>query len=138
MTKRELSQLYYLNREIELEKQRLSELKQAATGITSRITGLPHVGKISDKTALAGAIADCADLIERKLAQAVEEYGRLSAYIAGIEDSEMRQIMRLRYIDGKSWTAVAFAVGEYDESLVRKKHNRFLKSSELSGSDPVN
>ena len=45
MTKKEMSQLFHLNREIERDKARLAELEAAATGITQRITGLPGGGK---------------------------------------------------------------------------------------------
>ena len=43
MTKKELSQLYWLNREIEEEKHKLEELTAASEGCTQSITGLPHV-----------------------------------------------------------------------------------------------
>ena len=49
MDKKELSQLYYLNREIEHDKQRLIELKDAATKATVGITGIPHGGDLADK-----------------------------------------------------------------------------------------
>ena len=63
MSIRELSQLYFLNREIEREKQRLANLEAAATGITANIKGLPHIGTVSDKTAIAAEIADCKAVI---------------------------------------------------------------------------
>lgn len=44
ITKRELSQLYYLSREIEQDKKRLMELEAAAQGITQQITGTPPAG----------------------------------------------------------------------------------------------
>jgi len=40
VTKQELSQLYYLNHEIEEEKHKLEELEAAATNITTKITGM--------------------------------------------------------------------------------------------------
>ena len=44
ITKRELSQLYYLSREIEQDRKRLEELEAAAQGITQQITGMPPAG----------------------------------------------------------------------------------------------
>lgn len=41
---------------------------------------------------------------------------RLNAYIDAIEDSEMRQIMKLRYLNGLSWQQVDFSIGKHDES----------------------
>ena len=49
MTKKELSELYWLNREIDEEKRKLKELESAATNCTAKITGLPHVAGTHDK-----------------------------------------------------------------------------------------
>ena len=73
MTNRELSQLYHLNREIELDKQRLTELIAAATDTSSKITGLPHAAGASDKTALAVEIAYLREVIEDKIQQSYSE-----------------------------------------------------------------
>ena len=59
MTKHELSQLYYLNREIVQLQRRLDELEGLATSCTSHITGMPKVQGISDKVGkYAAEIAD--------------------------------------------------------------------------------
>lgn len=49
MTLKELSQLYYLNREIEKDEQRLAELEAIATGTTQNVTGMPHGSSVGDK-----------------------------------------------------------------------------------------
>lgn len=128
MTAKELSQLYWLNREIEQEKQRLAELEAAATNTASKITGLPHVTGISDKTAIAAEIADTRAVIKAKMDLCVVEYNRLNRYIASIDDSLMRQIMMLRYINGMTWNQVADHIGT-NENAVKKAHSRFLKKS---------
>lgn len=132
LTKKELSQLYWLNREIEEEKRKLAELTAAASGGVQNITGLPHVGG-GDKTGnLAILIAEQRDLIELKVKQSVIEYNRLNRYIASVEDSEIRQILSLYYINGMAWREIAQYLGYQDESAPRKKHNRFLKMTENS------
>lgn len=133
MTKKELSQLYWLNREIEEKKRKLSELEAAASGCTAKITGLPHVGGAHDKIGdLAILIAEQRDLIDLKVRQSVVEYNRLNRYIASVDDVQMRTILSLRYINGLSWQQVAFGIGETDESYPRRKHNDFLRKSELA------
>ena len=133
MTKKELSQLYWLNREIAEEKRKLEELQAAASGCTQSITGLPHVGSAGDKISdLAILIAEQRDLIDLKIKQSVIEYNRLNRYIASVEDAQMRMILSLRYVNGLSWQQVAFQIGETDESYPRRKHNDFLKKSELA------
>lgn len=128
MTNKELSQLYYLNREIEAERKRILSLREAATATNAKISGLPHVSGVADKTSIAAEIADAARAIEYKQQLAVVEYNRLTRFIAGVEDSLMRQILRFRYIDGLSWAAVAMRIGGNNTaSSIKKKAYRYLK-----------
>jgi len=128
VTKQELSQLYYLNREIEQIKNRIAELECIATSSTSRITGMPHASGISEKVGkYAAEIADLKELLDLNLKKCFYELNRLNRYIESIEDSQMRMIMSLRYINGLSWQQVAFSIGEYDEQYPRRKHNAYLK-----------
>lgn len=136
LTKKELSQLYWLNREIAEEKRKLAELEVAAVGSTAKITGLPHVTGAHDKVGdLAILIAEQRDLIDLKVRQSVIEYNRLNRYINGIEDAQMRMILSLRYVNGLSWQQVAFSIGESDEQYPRRKHNKFLQSQQLDEND---
>ncbi len=135
MTKKELSQLYWLNREIEEEKRKLEELIAAASGCTQKITGLPHVGGVDKTGDMAILIAEQRDLIELKVKQSVIEYNRLNRYIASVEDAQMRMILSLRYVNGLSWQQVVFHIGESDEQYPRRKHNKFLKESKLDEND---
>ena len=134
MTKKELSQLYWLNREIEEEKRKLHELEAAASGCTASITGLPHVMGAYDKIGdLAILIAEQRDLIDLKVRQSVIEYNRLNRYIADVEDAQMRMILSLRYVNGLSWQQVAFHMGqEGDGSTQRKQHDAFLRKVSLN------
>ena len=134
MTKKELSQLYWLNREIEEEKRKLHELEAAASGCTASITGLPHVMGAYDKIGdLAILIAEQRDLIDLKVRQSVIEYNRLNRYIAGVEDAQIRVILSLRYVNGLSWQQVAFHMGqEGDGSTQRKQHDAFLRKVSLN------
>lgn len=130
MTIKELSQLYHLNREIEQEKIRLQELTAAATDTSAKISGLPHVGGLSDKTAIAAQIADSKAIIEAKIALSVVEYNRLNRYIANVQDSLTRQIMALRFVNGMSWNQVAMSIGGGNTADgVRMLISRYLKNS---------
>lgn len=67
MTKKELSQLYWLNREIEEEKRKLRELEAASTSGTAKITGLPHVSGADGLPALVSRDSEnLFDMVERK------------------------------------------------------------------------
>ena len=127
MEKKELSQLYHLNREIEHDKQRLAELESAATKATISITGIPHGGDLADKTALAAEIADLKGEIEAKIRLTVVNYNRLMRYINSIDDSLMRQIVTLRHVNGFSWREVAEHIGGNNtEGSVRMAYSRFF------------
>lgn len=146
MTKQELSQLYHLNREIERQRGQLDELKMALEDVKNATTtdsvkgsqiNFPYTQrqiKIEGLTdidehrvyKLRSEIADTVKLIELKQEQCIIEYNRLQRYICEIQESEIRQIMSLRYINGLSWPQVAKRIGEYDESYPRRKHNRWL------------
>lgn len=134
LTKKELSELYWLNREIEEEQRKLAELKVAATDCTAKITGLPHVSGTHDKIGdLSILIAEQKDLIELKVKQSIIEYNRLNRYIKDIPDAQMRMILSLRYVNGLTWQQVADSIGEGNTAdAIRKKHDKFLKLSVFS------
>lgn len=67
--------------------------------------------------------------IERKLKEIRAEFHKLNKFINDIEDSELRRIFRMRYIDGRTFQQIAFRIGYTDEQVPRKKHNKFLKST---------
>ena len=130
MTKRELSQLYWINREIEQEKRRLEELEAAATSSTAKITGLPHVSGAHDKIGdMAILIAEQRDLVELKIRQSVIEYNRLNRYINTVDDSVTRQVMSLRFVDGLPWAQVAYSIGgDNTADGCRKMVDRYIRA----------
>ena len=128
VSKRELSQLYYLSREVEQDRKRLEELEAAAQGSTQQITGMPRATNLSDKVGkYAAEIADLRSVIERKVQRCWRELRSLNRYIASVEDSQMRQILTLRYINHMTWQQVASAMGNYNTAdNLRMQHNKFL------------
>ena len=112
MTVKEMSQLYYLNREIVQLERQLEELECLAESTAQVITGMPHGGGTSDKVGrYAVRIADLRSMIDDRKARCWDELRRLNAYIDGVEDSLTRQILTLRYVNGLSWQQVANSVG---------------------------
>lgn len=130
MTVREMSQLYYLNREIEQLERQLEELECLAEGTTQAITGMPHGSGTSDKVGrYAVRIADLRSMIDNRKARCWDELNRLNAYIDGVKDSLTRQILSLRYVNGLSWQQVADNVGGANaEDSVKKICYRYLSA----------
>ena len=116
MTLKELSQLYYLTREIELDRARLAELRSDLLNLKSpKYDGMPH--SPNPENALeryAAEIADLEAIIQAKLEQQIYERKRLERYIADIPDSLTRQIFTLRFVRGMTWNQIAAKTGGYN------------------------
>lgn len=112
MTLKELSQLYYLNREIEMDQCRLRKLEAMAQPGGQRLTGMPHTPGVTDKVAFyAAELADLRGVIEAKHKRCILERDRLERYISSIDDSFIRQIFTCRFVSGLPWEQVAACVG---------------------------
>lgn len=130
MTKKDLSQLFYLQREIANDEQRLLELESAATSTTANMNGMPGGGKISDKTAIAAEMADLRDIIYAKKSMCIAHYNQIMRYVACIDDSFIRQIITYRHIDMMKWRDIAQKIGGGNsEDGIRKAYARFLEKS---------
>lgn len=123
MTKKELSQLYYLDKEIDQLTYRIQNLRTQVENCTQHITDMPKGGQRVD---LKDELIDLTKLLECKKVQRVIEQSRLEKYINNIKDCQMRLIIGFRYIDGLAWQQVAYKIGEYDEQYPRRKHNKFI------------
>lgn len=113
MTLKELSQLYYLNREIENDRRRLEELEGKLTSPSSpNLSGMPRSTAYGNK--IESSVADIMDLkaiIAAKQQQCIYEHSRLMRYITEIDDSLTREIFIFRFVNGLSWRQVAASVG---------------------------
>lgn len=129
MTLKELSQLYYLNREIEMDQRRLRELEARALPGAQVITGMPHGTGVADIVGrYAAEIADLRGLIEAKHQQCLYERSRLERYIADIDDSLLRQIFTYRFVNGLPWLQVAACIGGNNTAdSVRVACNRYIE-----------
>lgn len=141
MTLKELSQLYYLNREIEMdrarldsikaeiqkEERRLAELKGSATSPSSpSYSGMPvshgFENKLEKNTERIlelesnikhkrSVMSDIAESVKVKQARCILERNKLEKYIADIPDSLLRLIFTYRFVDGLSWRRVSESIG---------------------------
>lgn len=132
MTLKELSQLYYLNREIELKQCQLRELEVKALPGAQVITGMPHGTGVVDKVGeLAAEIADLRGIIEAKHQQCLYERNRLMRYIDSIDDSLLRLIFTYRFVNGLPWEQVAACIGGGNNAgNVKMACYRYLKQTE--------
>lgn len=131
MTLKELSQLYYLNREIEDLKFKISELEAKATDTSVKITGMPHGAGAGDK--IGQAVAEL-DHYRAKLTNRLErcriELIRLNDYISACPDSLTRQMLTYRFVNGLSWDQVAASVSNcMTVDAAKKKVYRYIRNN---------
>lgn len=128
MTIRELSQLYYLNREISDLKLKIAEIEAKATDTSVKITGMPHAPTAGDKIGKLIAELDYyKSTLNNRLEQCRLELIRLNDYISKCDDSLTRQILTYRFVNGLPWTRVAASIGGTSEYAVKKTAYRYIK-----------
>lgn len=145
MTKHELSQIYYLNREIEMQQRQINDLEarlqdfKLATTVSGSSPEFPftkHIFKIGGAE-MNGRYAETYEkiielraLIQFNKERCTREYDRLIREINSVSDSLMRQILTYRYINCFPWAQVAAHIGGGNTAdSVRKAHDRFLEQS---------
>ncbi|MBS4959290.1 MAG: hypothetical protein KHZ62_00520 [Clostridiales bacterium] len=129
MTERELERLSFLKREAAEENQRLRQLKRFREGRGFFITGMPAGTDFRDMTGeIAAEIADLEKKVQKNIRRCLEEIKRLEEFIATVEESELRLMLRYRYVEGKTWQQTAFAMGYADESVPRKRFQRWMRT----------
>lgn len=102
MTEKELSKYYWLRKEIKDLEERLAEFGYgvSATKLDKEISGITSTESIQEKRIV---------IIEKWISarvSALEEYLKIESYIESVEDSEIRQIMRYRFLDLKKWNEI--------------------------------
>lgn len=131
MTKKELSQLYYLKKEIKEQQRRIAELEAAATKCTANISGMPSGRGISDKVGqYAAQIADLKAILDLNIKKCFYELNQIDRYIQSVDDPLIRQIMMYRFENHMSWRQIERAIGGNNnaESL-RKRLFRYLRKN---------
>ena len=131
MTKNEINQVYYLNREIEMWERQLKELREG--GLQSpKLNGMPRAGTTSDSTGdKATEEADIELLIENLLVRIQLARKRVYEYIDSLDDSLVRQIIMYRCVSLCSWEEVAIYVGGRNTAdSVRKVFDRHFENGE--------
>jgi len=68
------------------------------------------------------------DKLERRLRKAKRQRADIEAFVDTIEDSQTRQIIRLRYIKGMTWEGVAKFLGYATSDSVRMTAMRYMQS----------
>ena len=119
MTKKELMQCFYLNREIMNDTEELVNMK---------IRARDESGFCSDDEK---QIKSREKRIVEKIRRCTQIKDEIEKFINSIDDSLTRQIFYYRYVKCMTWKKVSYMTGGYNsDEGVRKIAERYLKSIE--------
>ena len=129
MTKKELGQLFYLEKEIEFLEKQLREI-ESKTVISSSVVSGENKNNITDKVGeIAAKLADYRTLICITLEKLCHQRNMIEKYIETLDDSQLRLILRLRYIKFYKWSKIARIIGANNESTPRMIVERFFEQN---------
>ena len=124
MNEKELNKYFYLKKEIDNLEERIITFGVGVSSIKIKelnIDSSPQYSSIQEK------ITELKDLWIQKRLEAIDEYIRIEKYITNIEDSEIRQIMRYRYLDLKKWNEIDKLLHN-GINYSKKKYYKYIKS----------
>jgi len=127
LTKEELKQIYYLNKEIKMWQRELDRLQCKSLAGGTNIDGMPRGNRTNDKVAdMAIERVEIEEIINGKLAEIQVQRKRIMNYINSIDDSLLRQIMFLRNVSCMNWKQVARELN-ITEGCAKMTYHRHFK-----------
>ena len=122
--KRNLAQLYYLDKDIALMERRIEEKRAALEKMTAKYSDMP--GKSTAEDYAKEELVDMINLLAVKKREAEIARSIGERFICSVDDPQIRLILSMRYIDKKSWRKIAFGIGgKNTEDSVRMMERRF-------------
>lgn len=127
MTEQELHRIHYLNQELEHLEEELNEMKNKSMVKGPQLSGMPYGSGFSDKTAdYAVRIHEIQRLIGMTIDRILKTRADLERFFQGIEDPELRMILRLRSIEHLGWQEIGDELG-MDRRTAARKYQKFCK-----------
>lgn len=116
MNIKELSNLFYINKEIKRLESELEEITEIGSSV---IDGMPHGKKAGDKVqSLVLKRQTLIEKIAKKYAEYLDEKTRMETFISNIDDEKIKHIVALRFIKFKSWYEIADEITPDNKELV--------------------
>lgn len=104
-----LSQYQYLNKEIDRKIQTLEFWKNKILNITGTLSDMPKSNKRSDTIATGIAtINDIEKEINKEIDELIELRKEIEQKINAVDDPKLRELLKCRYLDCKSWEEIAY------------------------------
>jgi len=134
MTRQELKQLRHLKSEIKLLQEQILALESEI--VTDKVKGSdpdhPWTERHYIIRGLPGErnekLLRLRDRLERRKSDLQDMRAEIFAWVEGIEDSLLRQIIILRHVNGLGWRQVAREIGGGNTAeSIRKLHDRYFE-----------
>lgn len=136
MTIKELSKYHDIKIEIKQLEDNIIELERTVIG-ASKITGI-SVGSsnsISNHTERIGTkLALLKGKLTSKKEKLLDEANKIEDFLATVDDSDIRIIIRKRFLEGKTWDAVSKEIIA-DRSTPYYRLKKYLKRRNVSNED---
>lgn len=131
MTIKELSKYHNIKIEIKQLEDTVEELESTIIG-SSKVTGMPTAinGNSSPTERIGIKLAQLKLKIETKKESLIDEAHKIEDYLATIEESEIRIIVRKRFLEGKTWKEVSKDIIA-DRSTPYYKLKKYLKERSI-------
>ena len=132
MTLERLNRHARLRRELGKAEDLKASLKEAADLKTQVLTGMPHAPGYRDKLgATLPKILDELPLLETQIENLRQEVARneseITCFIDALPDIQTRTVFRLRFLEGFTWSWIAFCLGGGNTAnAVKKRCYRYL------------
>jgi len=118
-----LEQYRALGREIAQLERELGKRRRVADTVRASSAEAPY---LAHTVTIVGDDTRLRERLERRRRRARRQRAAIEAYVDAIEDSQLRQIIRLRYMQGLTWIRVAACMGCATPDSVRKSANRYI------------
>lgn len=129
MHSKDLSQLYYLKKDIERRERRIEELESEAERTTSLLSSMPKSKQSDDRLSrIVANIVDEKIMVMLKTEELGIERRNLEYIIDSVKDAKIRLYMSARFIDGMTWQQIANKCGnEITGEAARIAVERYMK-----------
>jgi len=104
-----LNQYRYLNKEIDRKIESLEFWRNKILNITGTLSDMPKSNKRSDT--IADGIATINDIektINQEIDELIELRKEIEDKINAVDDPKLRELLKCRYLDCKSWEEIAY------------------------------
>lgn len=128
MTRDDLKQIFYLNKEIKMWQEELDRIQCKSLTGGQEITGMPNgKGGKSDRVGdMAVDTVEIETIVKGKLAEIQMQRKKIMQFIEDIDDSLLRQIVFFRNVSCMNWSQVARELGS-TENCVKQIYSRYFR-----------